>query len=324
MNYEIGVLNFEAVGVTELGGQAELNWVNPTDINFAGVLIRRSSVTPPITIGEGVEVYNGTGERTIDTGLVNGQIYYYTIWAYSTNSEYSTDDNKRTDSVEVIKGQDGSGSPGSAVLIAGDTTAGYFGEIPMSELITGDALASKVGLSAGTSQFSDTAGWLKFAYKDKIQFVAKKPLRYNLSWGDINSANVVYGDKTLEIGGLTYKVRLMKGANKDPADAYNGSINHGSEWNKLMLSIHIQAKDKSWAYPGNVEHDVPYWGTDFTDEDLLTHKDYGNGSYSWCQEVTPSSNRLTRGGYGVSYSLDSVSSGVVSRCGWRPVLELVP
>ena len=43
---------------------------------------------------------------------------------------------------------------------------GFFGEVPASELITGDALASQVGISGGTSQNS-TAGWLKFAYKGK-------------------------------------------------------------------------------------------------------------------------------------------------------------
>ena len=44
---------------------------------------------------------------------------------------------------------------------------GFFGEVPASEFITGDALASECGISQGLSQNS-TAGWLKFAYKGEI------------------------------------------------------------------------------------------------------------------------------------------------------------
>lgn len=215
------------------------------------------------------------------------------------------------------------GTPGSAKLIAGDGEAGFFGEVPASELITGDALSSMVGISTGTSQFS-SEGWLKFAYEGKVQFVAKKPIRHSISWNSINSANCIYGTKTVTIGGLTYKVRLMRGANKDPAGDYQGSINHNSEWNKLMLPIHIDAKNKYWAYPNNVESNVPYWGIDFTDADLQTHHDHGDGSYSWCQEVAESSDfRLFRGGYGVSYSTSGPPSYSSTYYGFRPVLELV-
>jgi len=151
----------------------------------------------------------------------------------------------------------------------------------------------------GTGQNS-TAGWLKFAWQNKILFVAKKPIRNSISWDAINTAKCVYGgagDKTIVIDGLTYKVRLLKGANKDPAGAYNGAICHNSEWNRLMLPIHQKAISKNWAYPDNVESDIPVWahnlgtGTQgrYTDEDLLTHNSYGSGSYSWCQEVAESS-----------------------------------
>ena len=104
------------------------------------------------------------------------------------------------------------GTPGSAKLIAGDGEEGFFGEVPASELITGDALASECGISQGTS-INSTAGWLKFAYKGEIQFVAKKPIRCSISWKAINTAKCVYGDsgdKTVVIGGKTYKVTLMR------------------------------------------------------------------------------------------------------------------
>lgn len=236
--------------------------------------------------------------------------------------------------------------PGPATLIAGTMQAGFFGEVSASELIAGDALATQCGISQGTGQNS-TAGWLKFAWQNKILFVAKKPIRNSISWDAINTAKCVYGnsgDKQIVIDGLTYKVRLLRGADlkfnpktpiKDQSgggNGYNGAICYNSEWNRLMLPIHQEAISKNWAYPDNVESDIPVWahslgnGTQsrYTDEDLLTKSDYGSGSYSWCQEMAESTaSRVPRGYYGVSYSYSYTSSITNSLRGWRPCLEFV-
>ena len=233
---------------------------------------------------------------------------------------------------------DPSGSPGNNMLIAGTMEEGFFGEVSASELITGDDLASQVGISQGTSQHS-TAGWLKFAWQGNIQFIAKKPIRHSISWDAINTAKCVYGDsgdKTVAIGGLTYKVRLMRALDpsinpKAAASAYSGTVNHGSEWNRLMCQIHEQALNKSWDYPDNVESDIGVLehslgnGTNgmYNDADLVVKS--GDGIASWCQEMgTDTSHRLRRGHGGVSYSHYCPSSYVNSAYGWRPVLELVP
>ncbi len=230
---------------------------------------------------------------------------------------------------KLVPPDDTTDAPGSKRLIDGTMQAGFFGEVSASELISGDALASLVGISQGTSQHS-TAGWLKFAWQGKILFVAKKAFRNSISWDHINSANAVYGDKSVVIDGLSYKIRLLKGANKDPAGAYSGAICHGSEWNRLMLPIHQEAINKNWAYPNNVESDIPVWahnlgtGTQgrYTDEDLLTHYDHGSGSYSWCQEVAESAaKRVNRGYDGVSNSNSYTSYNTNSYRGWRPCLE---
>lgn len=232
---------------------------------------------------------------------------------------------------------DNSGSPGSNMLIAGTREEGFFGEVSSSELITGDALASECGISQGTSQHS-TAGWLKFAYKGDIQFVAKKPIRHSISWDAINTANCVYGDsgdKTVVIGGKTYKVTLMRATDpsNDPktvASANSGEVNHGSEWNRLMCQIHEDAINGSWPHPGNIESDIGILehslgsGSQgmYSDADLIITS--GNGRDSWCQEMsTFSLGRLVRGGYGVSRSEATGSSSATSVYGWRPVLRLV-
>lgn len=212
--------------------------------------------------------------------------------------------------------------PGPQNLIGGDMQAGFYGEVPASELINGTDLANLIGLSAGTAQHTNEP-WLKFAYEGKIQYVAKKTLRHSLSWDQINAAGAVFG-KTITIDGKQYKVRLMRGAEHDPShfsDADRDAI--GSEWNKLMLPIHVNAPS-SWAHPayGGTSED---WGINYTDADLLTHNTHGNGSYSWMQEVRggDSARRVSRGYTGASLSNSATATTTSSGIGWRPVLELI-
>lgn len=215
-------------------------------------------------------------------------------------------------------------APGPGKLIAGDMQAGYFGRVPASELFTGSELASLVGISQGTLQHSDT-DWLKFACKGKILFRPMKAIRYSISWNHINEANCVFGDKTVKKNGMTFKVRLMKGASTDPSKNNNSDRGaKGSEWNRLMLPIHERAKNKDWNYPDYVESDIPDWGVGFTDADLLTNSAHGDGSYVWCQETTESNSsfRVYRGYGGVSGSNWGTSSDSSSYRGWAPVLEL--
>ena len=212
--------------------------------------------------------------------------------------------------------------PGATTPIAGDVNYGFFGEVYCEDLINGEYLATRLRLTGGTAQHTD-APWLKFTLDGKTLFVAKKTLRHSISWDQINNVDAVYGCRTIDIKGHTYKVRLLKTGTEDPMSSTSGTVLHGSEWNRLMLPIHEKAKGGSWAYPNNVKDGTPYWGIDYTDEDLLTHNSFGNGSYSWCQESSSSSHRLFRGNYGVSYSFGNSSSSAHALSGWRPVLELV-
>lgn len=210
--------------------------------------------------------------------------------------------------------------PGNKNLIAGDGNAGYLGTVLSTELITGDVLSNQIGLAAG-SNLNSTVNWLKFVIDGKIIFSPMKAIKSGLSWNQINSANAVYGNTIVTINGLRYKVRLWRGANEDPVSVGNGSINHNSEWNRLMLPINVKAKSKNWSYPNNVESNVPDWDIGFTDEDLLMGA--VAAGYSWCQEIVGSSSRLYRGGGDASRSDYLSSSYIQSFVGWRPVLELV-
>lgn len=331
-------------------GKVILRWKDPDDIvvdgiiisKWAGTKILRKTGSYPANENDGVLVVD-SGVRNqyeidgfVDTGLENNIEYFYMAFPYTTDGLYTLDIANRVSAMPTDY-DDLTGSPGSPFLIAGDMQEGFFGEVPSSELITGDALASQVGISQGNSQHS-AAGWLKFAWKGKILFIAKKPIRNSISWDAINTAKCVYGDsgdKTVEIGGLTYKVRLMRALepSNDPkttASANSGTVNHYSEWNRLMCQIHEQAIDKSWDYPDNIENDIGILEHNlgsgrqgmYSDADLVVKS--GDGRASWCQEMgTSTPYRLHRGDLGVSYSISDTSSHTNSYFGWRPVLELV-
>ena len=200
--------------------------------------------------------------------------------------------------------KDPTGSPGPQILKAGTLRSGYFGTVAAHELISGDALALAIGLSAGIAQNSD-AGWLKWAKDNKIIFVAKKTLRNTISWDQIDAVGAVFGTKTISIGEKTYKVRLLTGGDADPAST------PGGEWNQIMYGAHID--------------EVPTWDQ-FSNCSLLVHGECGNGSYNWCQEASASNTdaRVTRGWTGISAFQKTILSSIADKDrGWRPVLELL-
>lgn len=184
----------------------------------------------------------------------------------------------------VVTPPDYSGLPGASVPVAGTSTLGFFGEVASANLIAGADLITALGITEGTN-IAD-AGWLKFARRDRILFVAKKAIRHSISWDHINSKGAVYGQAVITIDGVRYAVRLLSSA----------------EWDDLIVKVH---KDIG-----------PWW--DYTDADLLVAS--GDGRASWTS--TPSgSNRVYRGRLSVSDSNIGVPSDADAFRGFRPCLE---
>ena len=195
----------------------------------------------------------------------------------------------------------------------------FLGEVP---LITGDELASIIGLTAGTSQFS-TEPWLRFNDNGKEIYIAKKPFRYSVSWDQLNAVGAVYGSRTVTIDGKYYNVRLLRGGNGNPTTSgtYFGrdtTEHQGSEWNRYLYPIH-STTHVSASNPNTSDISTL---AQYTDEQLHLHGSYGNGTYNWCQEVSGSGalNRVLRGGVGVTDGLNSSSSYTNTFLGWRPLL----
>lgn len=135
-------------------------------------------------------------------------------------------------------------------------------------------------------------------------------------------------NRDVVIGGNRYRVQLLKGTDNDPLNSYTDSdrdmVGPNSEWNHLILPMHERAKLQNWrysAYAGATED----WGLGLTDADLVTHNEFGAGSYTWCQETSDVEpyRRVFRGTNGVSFGYHNYSWNVSSVIGWRPALRLL-
>ena len=207
------------------------------------------------------------------------------------------------------------------VASGGAEGVNFLGEVPVTELITGNTLASAIGLTVGTAQHSNEP-WLHFELDGKTLYVAKKPYHNNLSWDHINAVGAVFGTTTVTINGETYKVRLLKGANTDPTPVEAGLNPTGtdqSEWDRLLYSIHngVHTDDRNKTPPGA-------WPL-YSDQDLLVNQSYGNGSLSLCQETNTVRGtwRVARGVVGITLLNYPAKNYRHANHGWRPVLELV-
>jgi len=189
--------------------------------------------------------------------------------------------------------------PGPATLRNGDSTLGYYGQVPTSEFITSTDLATQVNLTAGTA-LANNETWLKFAYKGKVLFVAMQPFRNFISPTQLEAANLINGAKTITFLGRLYKVRLMLGGAASPGN--------GSEWNDLIYRVH--ASDPTGSN----------WEA-FTNADLVVG--VGNGRTSWCQEIPSGTNRTYRGYASLTEWASGGTGSATATTGWRPVLELV-
>jgi len=209
-------------------------------------------------------------------------------------------------------------------LLASDGGVDWYGEVSSAEFVDGVGLASLIGLTSGAAQHSD-AGWLHVGLDGTELLIAKRPLRHSLSWDHINAVNAVYGNRTVEINGQQYKVRLPKGANTDPTvDAYGWDIpsSHGSEWNRIFYRL---TNDTYLDNRNTKVSEEPFVHlAEYSEADLIL--DYRvpepNGGYNWCQE-TVGGYRVFRGYLGVSHLHRLTPSLVGSSYGWRPFLERV-
>jgi len=234
-------------------------------------------------------------------------------------------------------------------------------------LINGFDLSADIGLVSGTL-FNINCGWLKFFIgssancnidnTDKVIYVSRKTIRYDLSWEDIYNSGAIYGtgdigtsppgpgnsgkvtqDAQVTYNSDTYIVRVLTGSENDPAsEGFNNhqcvdNVGNNSEWNDLIYRVHVDSPTCLDISIGqynntNVRHGGSQDGNNwmnFTNTDLQIYNTVsGDGTGSFCQEQGNDTNRrVYRGEYGVADFYTWPESDSFPYCGWRPVLELI-
>lgn len=207
----------------------------------------------------------------------------------------------------------------------------FLGEVASANLIDGPLLAMLTGYTAGIA-VNDAGGWLKYKLVDGPEIlVAKLPIRYRVSWDSLNAAGVVFGSKTVPAGGKRYKVRLMKGAEKDPTDwlptmgTENPAILIPSEWSRLIYRSSSSNVGKATTFPGTNFADAAIGvGSTRAGRSTITQETLAGvptGANAGRGAVIGRGN-AGAGTVGYHYKDDGTASAF-GHYGWRPVLEYV-
>lgn len=206
-----------------------------------------------------------------------------------------------------------------------DGDNGFFGETTVDQLIDGIELASLCGLTAGIP-FNDQSPWLKFKHQGKWLWIAKNPYRHSLKWNDLKALSLVKGDRILTIGGRSYKIRLIRGADIDPAKATHNSSNpsgtRNSEWSVLLGRVvsqftYVGAPSKWWDYD-QTEVTAQGGAGNYGTSNLCLENS------AWGQSNSAASNYIVLRGYtGVNNYYVTLNTNASGFSGWRPVLEFI-
>lgn len=181
----------------------------------------------------------------------------------------------------------------------------FMGEVLAANFITATAMAAAIGLTPGTLM-NNTAVWLKFNSNGKTLYIPKKCIRNDISWEQLDALGCVLGSKTVSIGGLTYKVRLMTGAPTDPSDV------GGGEYNSLLSRTTTFYNGAGARWANYTATDLGYTGTNTNGNMTLVKEAHSNNS-----------GHIARGYPSFLDVWYQVPNSTNSGYGWRPVLELV-
>ncbi len=212
--------NFKA---TPADARITLSWTNPTDADFAGVLILRTSgATAPAcpssrTDTGATEIYRGKGIEKVDIGLNNDLKYCYAIFSLDNIPNYSAP--------ATLIAQSGAGqSAAVATSSSQSTTAASANQGPTSG--ASESLASAPGTVVDAVSLAEA-----HQIFDRNQFVAltaiAKPI-YEKIMGQALSASSFGGaqDKSGQAGGSSY--------NNQEKRALAYFINNGTDNTKVL------------------------------------------------------------------------------------------
>ena len=81
--------------------QITLNWINPTDADFVGTRIQRSTTSYPTSPTDGATIFNGGGASFIDAEAISGTTYYYSAFPYDGANNFNTNSSQRVSAASI-------------------------------------------------------------------------------------------------------------------------------------------------------------------------------------------------------------------------------
>ncbi len=179
----------------------------------------------------------------------------------------------------------------------------FFGEVNSSALIGGIDLATLCGLTAGTPFSTNQANdiWLKVGdpTDKKIKYISKLPLRYGISWDQLNARGLTTG-REVTVKGKKYRVILPSGGSGSPT-----VVDMTSEWDRLF---HALCVGRPTVYKGPVVANYS-----------LAEMGFVTNRWNHCRDLLSGTTALSRGNpYSTRGSTPrNNTNGIFT---WRPML----
>lgn len=172
------------------------------------------------------------------------------------------------------------------------TDTGFAGIISGAKFISYDELCLSTNFNIGKS-LDRNDDWLCFWYKGDILFTPKNPIRYGVSWVNINELGLV-DDRSILINNSEYNISLLT----------------NTLWDELITRVHMGHNDK-WANLSNIDLDIDvninaYGAVTILKE--LYHLDNLYCTHAGAQGIS------SKGHTHITNNKDTL--------GWRPVLTL--
>ncbi|AFQ96619.1 putative virion structural protein [Erwinia phage phiEaH2] len=233
----------------------KINWDDQTDQALDAVEVYRS--TSPIdenAPGTPIATLPGTAREYEDTGVKNGNTYYYRVAVVKgANRSFGT---------QQTAGYYSNLGPGPKKILRGDWIAGYFGEMLNADWVLPLDVANKITAAlkstVGINYITSSDRWHKFIYKGKVLFVPSTRLMYS-TYANAYNAGFLFGEdgvgqlptgpagnvnqKTvIEIGGYQFLVRPIRMSDKPTSQYLTAQADFvESEWKKTFARLRIDA-----------------------------------------------------------------------------------
>lgn len=205
--------------------------------------------------------------------------------------------------------------------------ATFLGEVTEEEFISATALTSLVGMAPYGTVTNANIAWLKYLYKGKTVYLAKKVIKHAMTWEQLNTLGLTKGTQQFTIQGKAHTLRLPTGWISPPVTNYD--VSTGGSFNDLIYPIYNGvSKDHQYvqAYPKQAA---------YTDADLGLITNYLEsssvpGACTWVQDLRADNAGHMVRGYNDADKAHQLTAGwfiangaTQSYAGWRPIVEEV-